>query len=184
MANKTKTPELPTIKAYNSLKAKKSWLKVGSYGSCLVPFGAELAVHWNEWFQTEEKLSLGLGFGMLLVSTLATMTAVMKKDDDFMKKYSPLFYVAVILALWAGSFLFLASIMQEMGMMLMYCAFGVVGGAVMDEVSRDVIEPKMAIYKEAIDKYGLTEKAEKNDLIIEQAKKDQAAKKAKRQAIE
>lgn len=186
MNKKVKQEELPTVKKYKKYKNLHRGLKAASYGACLVPFGIELGVHWNEWFKPSDgQISIGVGFGMLLVSTLATLVAVMKKDEEFMKKYSPLFYVAVIVSLWAGSFMFLSSIMSEMGQMLLYTAIGVAVGAVTDEVNTLSVKPQYEKYEKLINEYGLTDKAEDELNIVKQAKKDQQERaKQKREATE
>lgn len=184
---KVSRQEYETIKALRKYRGLKYGLKAGTYAACLVPFGVILGVNWQEWFQKTEDggISIGVGFGMLLVATISTLVAVMKRDEDFMKRFSPLLYVAVLCALWAVSFMFLSSIMDEMGEMLLYTAIGVASGGVIDEVEKAIVEERYQIMLKVAKDNGLNMNGSFERKAIRQAKLDGAAKaKADREAIE
>lgn len=173
-----------TIKTLRKYKAMKYGLKAGTYTACLIPFGAILGANWNEWFaaQDEGSISIGVGFGMLLVATISTIICVMKRDEDFMKKFSPLLYVAILCAMWAVSFMFLASIMSEMGTMFLYTAIGIASGGVIDEVDKVVVEERYQIMLKVAEDNGLTSKGDFMKKALKQAKED--AERKEKEAVE
>lgn len=153
--------EFETIKALKKYRGIKYGMKAGTYLSCMTPSAIILGVNWDDWFGAASQAegsapSIGVGFGMLAVSTIATIVAVMKRDSDFMKKFSALFYVAILCALWAVSFMFLSSIMNEMGQMFLYIAYGVACGGIFDEGSEIAIKPRYEFLVDLADKNGLT----------------------------
>lgn len=174
-----------TIKTLNKYKRMRYGLKAGTYGACLVPSAIILGVNWNQWFTVSEgeSVSIGVGFGMLMVSTISTIVCIMKKDEEFMKKFSPLLYVAVLCALWAVSFMFLASVMSEAGKMFMYIAIGIASGGVIDQTNKTVVEEKYQIMVKVADENGLTKKGDFMKKALKQAKLD-AEEKEKREAVE
>lgn len=177
--------EYETIKTLKKYRNLKYGLKAGTYASCLVPFGVILGVNWQEWFakSDEGSVSIGVGFGMLLVATISTIVCVMKRDEEFMKKFSPLLYAAVVCAMWAVAFMFLATVMNEMGKMFMYTAIGIASGAAIDETNRVVVCERYEIISKIAEENGLTKKGEFMKEALRQAKKD-AAEKEQREATE
>ncbi len=170
---KHKDKELPTVKKMRSLRTASYALKAGSYVTCLVPSSVMLACNWNEWFgEANDHVSIGIGFGMLIISTLSTIFAVMKKDEEFFKKYSSLFPIAIVLLLWGATFAFLSQLSQQFSEMLIYTAIGVGCGAVEDEVNALAVKPKLAYYKKLVEEYGLSKKADEESKAEEQARKD------------
>lgn len=177
--------EYETIKTLKKYRNLKYGLKAGTYATCLVPFGVILGVNWQEWFtKTEEgSISIGVGFGMLLVATISTIVCIMKRDEEFMKKFSPLLYAAVVCAMWAVAFMFLSSIMNEMGKMFMYTAIGIASGAAIDETNRVVVSERYEIISKIAEENGLTKKGEFMKEALKQAKKD-AEEKERSEATE
>jgi hypothetical protein len=156
---KRNKPKYALNKEYRKWLGIKAAIKAGTYGSVLTPSAVIFGLNYNEWFNSASQSnapSIGLGFGMLIVSTLVTVVAVFKKDSDFMKKFSPLFYIAVICLLWAATFSFLSSILYEMGSMFYYISAGVLGGAVFDEVNTAYVNPRYEAIKAARDKAGVS----------------------------
>ena len=171
------TQEYETLKQFHKFSAIKYSLKGSTYLFAVVPFFAELGVNYQAWFGNESTApSIGMGFGMLIASTVLTILAVVKKDEEFMKKFSPLFYIAVIFLAWAAAFMFLSSIMSEMGKMLMYAACGILAGAISDESEETLVEPKYRLYKELAHNSGLTNSGAFEKHAREQAEKDRQAK--------
>lgn len=175
--DKKSKAEYETLKQYHKFVAIKYSLKSGTYLFAVVPFFAELGVNWNAWFSNKDTApSIGTGFAMLIVTTVLSLLAILKKDDEFMKKFSPLFYIAVIFIMWAATFMFLATIMNEMGKMLMYASIGILAGAISDETEKTVVEPKYKLYKELAHNAGLTNTGAFEKHAREQAEKDRLAK--------
>lgn len=173
-----------TIKTLRKYKRIKYGMKAGTYVSCLIPFGAILGTHWNEWFaaQDESGISIGVGFGMLLVATISTIVCIMKRDEEFMKKFSPLLYVSVLCAMWAVSFMFLSSIMTEAGTMFLYTAIGIASGGVIDQVDRVFVDERYKILVKVAEDNGLTNKGAFIKQVMKQAKED--AERKQREAVE
>lgn len=173
-----------TIKTLRKYKRIKYGMKAGTYASCLVPFGAILGTHWEEWFakQDEGSISIGVGFGMLLVATISTIVCIMKRDEDFMKKFSPLLYVAILCAMWAVSFMFLSSIMTEAGTMFLYTAIGIASGGVIDQIDRVFVQERYDIMVKVAEDNGLTNKGAFMKQAMKQAKED--AERKQREAVE
>lgn len=174
MAKRNK-PKYQLNKDYRKWLAIKAGMKVGTYASVLTPSAVIFGMNYQEWFAESGSNgpSIGIGFGMLIVSTLVTIVAVFKKDSDFMKKFSPLFYIAVICLLWAATFSFLSSILYEMGSMFYYISAGVLGGAVFDEVNTAYVNPRYEAIKAARDKAGVSSIG---DFTLDLEKKERADK--------
>lgn len=173
-----------TIKTLRKYKAIKYGMKAGTYGACLIPFGAILGANWEEWFANQESsgISIGVGFAMLLVATISTLVCIMKRDEDFMKKFSPLLYVAILCAMWAVSFMFLSSIMSEMGTFFLYTAIGIASGGVIDQIDKVVVEERYNIMLKVAEDNGLTSKGAFMKKALKQAKLD--AERKQREAVE
>ena len=183
MSKKKLTPgaldkRLPTVKQMNKYRGASIGLKCASYGCCLVPAGVIVGVNWNDWFAQADdgKVSIGLGFGMLIVSTLLSVIMVMKRDKEFMKKYSPMFYVALLVLCWGATFALLSALAKEFASMLIYVGIGVACGAICDEVNIAAIKPRYEKYKKLVFDYGLVDKAQAEINAREQAKKDREAR--------
>ena len=161
-----------TIKTLRKYKRIKYGMKAGTYASCLIPFGVILGTHWSEWFaaQDESGISIGVGFGMLLVATISTIVCIMKRDEEFMKKFSPLLYVSVLCAMWAVSFMFL------------YTAIGIASGGVIDQVDSVFVDERYKILVKVAEDNGLTNKGAFIKQVMKQAKED--AERKQREAVE
>lgn len=126
-------------------------------GTPAIPFAVSLGINWNEWVggNASKGWSIGIGFGMLVVGTFAAMYGVWKKDELAEQKVSPVFYIATIFLIIGFSFMLLASIMNEMGVMLLYVSTGVFASATEDQVDKTLVRPRMAFYKELVKTNGL-----------------------------
>ena len=133
--------------------------------------------HENPW-------SLGLGFGMLILTVLVTILGIAKRDEVVKKFISPLFYFAGLLALWGFSLLFLARIASEFGYMLLWICLGLISGASADQVNRSKVQKEVVFYKKLIVDVGLDKKTEKKKLIKKLAKEEADRIKAEREAVE
>lgn len=173
-----KTKKTPTQKKYSSWKTTKYVLKASTYVVPLVPEGIILGINWNEWFTVSNSWSIGLGFGSLLVTIMVTILGIAKRDDVVKENISPMFYLAGLMAMWAVSLMFLASIAQNFGTMLLYTAAGICGGATCDQINKTVVAEKVKMYKEILVEVGLDKENNKLEELKEQALKE--AKKEKR----
>lgn len=176
MENKKKTPS--TLKTYRRWKALKTTLHISTYTLPVIPAGVMVGLNWEEWIaQTGNGWSLGLGFGSLLVALIITIVGVAKKDKILSEKVSPLFYLAGALCIWAISFMFLASIMDEFGKMLLYTSFGLIGSASADQVAKVVIKPQVDFYKKLVEENGLDPR-----LVAKEKRRQAKIEKAKAEA--
>lgn len=183
---KEKKP-MTTLHKRNALRLGARSLKTLSYGAPVIPVSIMVGINWDEWFvKSGQGWSVSMGFIMLILSTLLTYLSIAKKKK-LIEKFSAFWNVALIVICWAISFLFLSSILRELGMMLLYIGFSLVGAAISDEVETRVIEPKLSFYQGLVSEYGLDKKEERRKAKLE-AKRKQAEEEAKiekeRQAID
>ena len=184
MAKKVKLKS-QTRSAYNKWRTLKWSLYGGTYTLPLVPAMVMVGVNWDEWVaQSRNAWSIGLGFGMLLLTVFITILGIAKKDEFVKKFVSPLFYFGGILALWGFSLLFLARIASAFGYMLLWTCLGLLGGAIADQVNRSLVQKEVIYYKKLIIDVGLDEKTEKRKLQKQLAKQEAERIKAAQQPVE
>lgn len=171
-----------TKSTYNKLNTAKWSLYAGTYILPLTPAAIITGVNWNEWFNRENSWSIGLGFGMMLVTVLITIVGVAKRDKIMSEKISSLYYLAAILACWSIVLMFLASIANQFGYMLLYTCFGLIGGATCDQIRRKVDE-EVKFYKELMVETGLDDHENKRRERKEKARQE-AIEEQKRRATE
>lgn len=180
MAKKIKSK---TKSSYNKWNTAKWSLYAGTYIFPLTPAAIITGVNWEEWFNKENSWSIGLGFGMMLVTVLITIIGVAKRDKIMSEKVSSLYYLAAILACWAIVLMFLASIANQFGYMLLYTCFGLLGGATCDQVRRSKVDGEVKFYKELMIETGLDERESKKRARKEKARQE-AIEEQKRRATE
>lgn len=161
-----------TKRTYKKWKITRYSLKASTYLLPLVPEGIILGINWNEWFATKESWSIGLGFGSLLVTVLVTILGIAKRDEFINKNVSSLFYLSGLMAMWAVVLMFLASIANQFGIMLLYTSAGICAGATCDQVNKAVVIPEVEWYKEMLKDVGLDQKEEKRKAIREKARQE------------
>ncbi len=159
---KEKKPKSKTLAKRNGLRAAKYSLKAGAFAAPVVPIVVETAINWDEWFNNSNGIHVGTGFIMMVISTLLTYLAVAKKKK-LLEKFSAFWSVAIILVCWAVALLFLSSILQELGFLLLYISFGVVASAIMDETEDRVVEANLTFYEGLVAENGLDRKQEKKE---------------------
>lgn len=172
-----------TEKSYIKWNVAKWSLYAGTYMIPLVPAGVMVGINWEEWF-AKDQWSIGLGLGMLLLTILITILGIAKKDDVVKENVSTLFYFAGLMSLWAVSLMFLASIANEFGYMLLYTACGLAGGATCDQVNKSKVKNQVKFYKEVLTASGLDDKAEKKRKIYERALEEAKKEKEEREKFE
>lgn len=180
MAKKNKSK---TKTSYNKWNTAKWSLYAGTYILPLTPAAIITGVNWEEWFTRENSWSIGLGFGMMLVTVLITIIGVAKRDKIMTEKVSSLYYLAAILACWAIVLMFLASIANQFGYMLLYTCFGLLGGATCDQIRKSKVDGEVEFYKQLLIDNGLIE-SERRRKERQELAKQEAEKEAKRRATE
>ena len=181
--SKVKTPKTQTQKSYRNWSIVKWLLYGGTYATPLIPAGIMVGVNWEEWFTPQESVSLGLGFASLLLTIVITIVGIGKRDKILRDSFSPLYYFAMILALWAIVLMFLASIAHELGTMLLYTCFGLVGGATCDQFRKTKVDENVNMYKALINEFELDDKQVARRRKRERARA-LAEEESKRRAVE
>lgn len=167
-------PQKTTIQKYKFWRGWYVGLKAAEYSVPIIPFGVILGINWSDWFGQSESngWSIGIGFGMLIVSTVMAIVEIMKKDELVKTKVSFLFYISIVFVLIGFSFKLLASIMNEMGNMFLYVSLGIVGAGAVDETNQQAIRPKVEFYKKLVEDNGLSKSAAQRMDDADQAKKE------------
>jgi len=166
---KVKKPKSKTKSTYNKYRVAKYSLKAGTYVVPLVPDATILGVNWEEWVNQSNSWSLGVGFTSLLLTVIMTIWGIAKRDEVVKKNISPLFYLAILLAMWAICLMFLATIASNFGYLLLAASAGLIGGATCDQVNKSKIIPETEFYKKIMQDAGLDEKYNKREAIKQQA---------------
>lgn len=169
-----------TVSNYRKWIFAKNSLYIGKYAAPVVPAAIVTTINWDEWF-AKSNSSLPLGFATLLISIFLTVFSITKKDKIVEKNVSPLFAIALILATWAVTFMFLGNLMNEMGTMLLYTCAGVIAGAASDEVYMKVATQRVKEYKNLVEKNNLSTASKKK---AERKAKAEAEKKELEEAQE
>ena len=176
---KEKKPKSKTLAKRNALRFAKHSLKAGTYIAPVVPVAIETGINWDEWFNNSNGFHVGSGFIMLILSTLLTYLMVAKRKK-LLEKLSAFWSVAIILVCWATSLLLLSSILHQIGFMLLYISFAIVGSAIMDEVETHVVEENLAFYTGLVSENELDRKEERKKEKAE-AKRRLAEREAERE---
>lgn len=169
--------ELTTIQLKRRWKALDYTLRISKYLLPCVPASIITAINWEEWF-VNCGASLPFGFATLLISVIVTILAIYKGDEVVNAKVSKLFYLAVVLAVWAIAFMFLANIMQQIGQMILWTAVGVVVGATGDQVEKSYVSKVVTEYEQLIHDNCLSKEDKKKKERAEKAKAEAEAKQA------
>ena len=172
-----------TLTYYKRWKAGHFALYGGKYLIPCVPAAVITGVNWDEWF-VNAGASLPFGFASLLIAVIATIVAISSKDKILEKKVSPLFTIALVMAIWAISFMFLANIFQQIGQMLLWTVAGIVGGGIADQVDKSLITERVNEYKELIEENSLNKSSKKREERRQKAKEEARKEAEAHQATE
>lgn len=167
-----------TKQVYNKWRAAKWGLKAGTYTAPLIPEAVILGVNWNEWLAESNSWSLGAGFSSLLVTIVLTIWGIAKKDELMKKTVSPLFYLSIVMVMWAIVLMFLSSIASSFGTMLFYSAAGICAGACCDQVNKSKVIPECEWYKQMMKEVGLDKAENKRKERREKARQEALKEKA------
>lgn len=157
-------------------------LEVTKYAMPAIPFGVILGINWSDWFGNNESQgwSIGVGFGMLIVSTVMAIVEIMKKDEIAKTNVSMLYYISIVFVLVGFSFKLLASIANEFGDMFLYVSCGIVGSGCVDQVNKAWISKKAAFYKKLVEDNELDDRIARKIAEQKQAEKEGQYKKKNR----
>lgn len=167
MAKKVKSA---TKSTYNKWRVASYSLKSLTYLLPLAPEATMLGLKWEEYTTKSNSWSLGLGFSSLLLTVIVTIVGIAKRDKFITKKVSSLFYLAILMAMWAVVLMFLAKIAYSLGYMFLFTSLGVCGGGICDQINKSKVSPEVTWYREMIKEVGLDNKENKRKLKREKAR--------------
>jgi len=170
-----------TVKTRNALRVINAIMYGSKYAMPFVPATVMTIINWNEWF-AETRGSLPAGFTALIIATIIAIIGIFKKDKLAEKKVSVLFVFALALFVVAASFLWLANVMHEAGMMFLYTACAVTASAVDDQLEKSLVLPRLEEFNEDIKEGGLDKKTNRRE--ERKAKRLAEIEEAKRRAVE
>lgn len=151
----------------NKYRALQYSTFVGEFVSIILPFVIMGAVNYEDWFVSESGWKVGLG-GTLALALLgiAVLLVTKKKEDEKITSG----YIALIIGWFAVAFIFvlLASIIEQIAMIMFFGGIGILGAFGLDMTSKN-FKAKADLYKSAIEK-AKTENLE--DELKQEFKKD------------
>lgn len=180
---KIKKPKT-TVQKYKFWRNWEIGLEVSKFLMPLIPFGVILGINWSDWVgdSPSDGWSIGMGFGMLIVSVISAIIALWKKDEIAKQKISGVFYVAIIMAVFGFGFKLIGSISNTFGDMFLYVTCGVVASGVVDQIDKSAIRQNVVFYKDLIVTNGLSKSSARRMDDTEQAKKE--GEEAKKERID
>ncbi len=174
MAKNKQKKQRTTLQKFRFWRNWQLGLLGAKFAMPFIPFGIILGIHWNEWVGDSPSAgwSLGIGFGMLIVATASSIIGIWKKDEIAKSKISGVLYVALVFLTIGFALKLLASMINEMGDMLLYVSIGIAGSATVDEVDKLAINPNVVFYQDLVNTNGLSKSAAKKMDDTEQARKE------------
>lgn len=177
MSRKNKPQDSATIKQYKKYRNAHYALKVAPFPTVLTPFAVELGFNWGEWFgEGKDNTSIGLGLAMAIVTTVLSVLAIVKKDSELMKKIGAFVSVGIMFLAWGAICILLASVLTELGTLLLYSGAGIIGAAVEESVDKAVVKEKYEFMLDLVNKNGLSKKGEWQHDMSVQAEADKNEK--------
>ena len=170
-----------TVRNKNILKVVSGSMWGAKFALPFIPATIMTIINWDEWFANTHG-SLPAGFLLMVVGTLVSIVGIWKKDKFMEKHISPLFVLVIGLVLVAASFLLLANILYQAGMMFLYCAAGALAAAIDDQVQMSVVSPRLVEMEEDIKEGGLDRKTNKRE--ARRKKRLAEMEEARRRAVE
>jgi hypothetical protein len=155
-----------TEKEYLKLKAGSVALNSGVFLCPIIPGTIITCINAEKWFAAKP-YSIGLGFATLLLTMVMAILMVVKKSDTF-KNVSKLWGSAILMVMLGVSFMFLAEVAGNLGMMFLATAGGIAGSGICNEVDKLVLKPKLEHKKLVIEGAGLNRKENAKKLKLEQ----------------
>ena len=154
----------------NKYRALQYSTFVGEFISIILPFVIMGAVNYEDWFVSESGWKVGLG-GTLALALLgiAVLLVTKKKEDEKITSG----YIALIIGWFAVAFIFvlLASIIEQIAMIMFFGGIGILGAFGLDMTSKN-FKAKAEMYKGSIQR------------AQDKALEEQAMEEIKRKAVE
>lgn len=154
----------------NKYRALQYSTFVGEFVSIILPFVIMGAVNYEDWFVSESGWKVGLG-GTLALALLgiAVLLVTKKKEDEKITSG----YIALIIGWFAVAFIFvlLASIIEQIAMIMFFGGIGILGAFGLDMTSKN-FKAKAEMYKGSIQR------------AQDKALEEQAMEEMKRKAVE
>lgn len=154
----------------NKYRALQYSTFVGEFISIILPFVIMGAVNYEDWFVSESGWKVGLG-GTLALALLgiAVLLVTKKKEDEKITSG----YIALIIGWFAVAFIFvlLASIIEQIAMIMFFGGIGILGAFGLDMTSKN-FKAKAEMYKGSIQR------------AQDKALEEQAMEEMKRKAVE
>ena len=172
MEKKVKAKDLPTVAKKKRLKATHNALKVGAYSCGLVPATVITAVNANEWFVTNEKVSVSFGFVSLILAVVTTLVSAINKDNAIAKKFGALLTVGLNALIWGVALMLLSSLLEELASMFLFTAIGILTGGIIDTYDTKVVQPELAFYTQLCEENSLSKTSNSHEEAKRQAEKD------------
>ena len=162
--------ELTAKQKQNKYRALQYSTFVGEFISIILPFVIMGAVNYEDWFVSESGWKVGLG-GTLALALLgiAVLLITKKKEDEKITSG----YIALIIGWFAVAFIFvlLASIIEQIAMIMFFGGIGILGAFGLDMTSKN-FKAKAEMYKGSIQR------------AQDKALEEQAMEEMKRKAVE
>lgn len=172
--------EKTTLQKLNAYKGARVGLYAGVFACPTVPAIVTTAINWNEWFGTA-KQSLPLGFVTMLLTLVASVFAIIKSDTVLKKGTVSLFLIGLLFAMIGLSSMFLASLLQDVGILWLEAGAGIIGSATCYLIEKKAVEPQITFYQELVNTNGLDKKSLEKIKAKEKAKRE-AEERAKKEA--
>lgn len=171
--------ERTTLQNYNSYKRLHRVMFYGKFALPIIPAIIVTGVNWDEWF-TKQGVSMPFGIATMLIAILMAIYSYSKSENTANgNKVSPFFFIGIILSILACSFMLLASILNQMGLMFIYVVAGVFGAGAVDQVDKTLIKERVSEYKELVETNELDNRIRKKNKA-KQERKDKAIKEAQK----
>ena len=158
MAKRNKKQEPKTLRTYKRLRNTHYALKVAPFVTSAVPFAVEAGVYGNEWFTPKEAGSAATGLILAVLTTLATVLAVAKRDSEFMKKLGPFIPLGIGFLVWGVVCLIIADLLNQFGYLLIAAGSSILVAAVEDTLDKTLVKGKYEYMKKLADDNGYTKK--------------------------
>ena len=164
----TQKKQLTATQLQTKYRALQYTTFVGEFISILTPFIVMGAVNYDEWFTTSEGWKVGLGGSLALALMGIAVFLVTKKREEDKKEGEKMTYgfITLIVGWFAVAFVFmlLASIMEQITMIMMFGGLGLLGAFGLDIASQN-FKNKADAYKGAI-------KQAKQDILKERVEQE------------
>lgn len=162
--------QLTAKQKQNKYRALQYSTFVGEFVSIILPFVIMGAVNYEDWFVSESGWKVGLG-GTLALALLGIAVLLVTKKKENEKITSG--YITLIIGWFAVAFIFvlLASIIEQIAMIMFFGGIGILGAFGLDMTSKN-FKAKADMYKGSIQR------------AQDKALEEQAMEEMKRKAVE